>query len=52
MITLYAKRIGTSVHIFDSENNLKGIFPNTGYRPTRATKELMLNCFKFILKWK
>jgi hypothetical protein len=46
MITLLAKRIGTGVNLYDKENNLKAIFPRRGYRPTKATKEVMVNCWK------
>ena len=52
MITVYAMRHLTSVIILDSKReNVKAIFPNTGYRPTKATKVLTLNCNKFNLKW-
>ena len=52
LITLYAMRSGTSVIILDSEKeNIKGIFRNTGYRPTKATKKITLNCCLFKLKW-
>lgn len=51
MITLFAKRNGTSVEIYDSAQELKGIFKDTGYRPTKATKVITLNCWKWKLKW-
>lgn len=51
MITLYAKRVGTSVIIYDSQQEQRAIFPNTGYRPTKATKLLTLNCWTYNLKW-
>jgi hypothetical protein len=51
LTTLFAKRINTSVHIFDKNGKLKGIFPNTGYRPTKATKEITLNCWRWKLEW-
>lgn len=52
LITLYAMRTGTSVVILDNKReNVKGIFPNTGYRPTKATKRITLNCCLFNLKW-
>tara|TARA_R110002020_G_scaffold239410_1_gene451937 strand:+ start:952 stop:1113 length:162 start_codon:yes stop_codon:yes gene_type:complete len=51
LITLFAKRKGTSVNIYDKENNLKAIFTNKGYRPTKATKEITLNCFRWKLEW-
>jgi len=51
MITLLAKRIGTGVNLYDKENNLKAIFPRRGYRPTKATKEVMVNCWKYKLEW-
>lgn len=50
--TLYAERIGTSVRVTNERGRIKGIFPNTGYRPTKATKKIMLNCFYYLLKWK
>jgi len=49
--TLYAKRYGTSVEIYDKDNNYKGRFPNTGYRPTKATKTITLNCWRWKLEW-
>ncbi|AGO47670.1 hypothetical protein Phi4:1_gp133 [Cellulophaga phage phi4:1] len=52
MITLTAKREGTSVAVYNSKGEFKGRFPNTGYRPTKATKTIILNCFKFKLEWK
>lgn len=52
MITLYAMRHLTSVIILDSNREkVKAIFPNTGYRPTKATKILTLNCWQWKLKW-
>ena len=51
LITLYAQRSLTSVLITDKDGNLKGIFTNTGYRPTKATKTITLNCCKFKLVW-
>ena len=52
MITLYAMRLLTSVVILDSKREkVKAIFPNTGYRPTKATKTLTLNCWKWNLRW-
>lgn len=52
MITLYAMRSGTSVVILDSKKeNIKAIFRNIGYRPTKATKTITLNCFKWKLIW-
>jgi len=51
MITLLAKRIGTGVNLYDKENNLKAIFPRQGYRPTKATKKVMVNCWKYKLEW-
>ena len=51
LITLYAKRNKTSVNIYDNNNNLKAIFTNNGYRPTKATKKIVLNCFNYKLKW-
>lgn len=51
LITLYAERVNTSVIIKNKEGKIKGIFPNTGYRPTKATKILTLNCWNFLLEW-
>jgi len=51
LITLYAQRKGTSVVITDKAGKTKGIFPNTGYRPTKATKQITLNCWNWNLKW-
>ena len=52
LITLYAQRSLTSVIILDSKKeNVKAIYPNTGYRPTKATKTITLNCCKFKLVW-
>jgi hypothetical protein len=52
MKTLYATRLLTSVIILDSDRKtVKAIFPNTGYRPTKATKILTLNCWKWNLVW-
>ena len=51
LITLTAKRVGTSVEVRNHVGVLKGIFPNTGYRPTKATKILTLNGWKWYLKW-
>ena len=51
MITLFAKRNGTDVNIYDKDNNLKGIYNNKGYRPTRATKEITLNSWMWKLNW-
>ncbi len=52
LITLYAERIDTSVVIKNKEGKVKGIYPNTGYRPTKATKKIILNCWNFLLEWK
>lgn len=52
LITLYAERVGTSVKITNKEGKTKGIYPNTGYRPTKATKKIILNCWEFQLEWK
>ena len=49
--TLFARRNKTSVELYNADGELKGIFPNTGYRPTRATKEITLNCWKWKLLW-
>jgi hypothetical protein len=43
--------IGKAVHVFKESGELKAIFPATGYRPTKATKEITINCFRFALKW-
>lgn len=52
MKTLYAIRHLTSVLILDSERKtVKAKFPNTGYRPTKATKILTLNGWNWNLKW-
>ena len=51
LITLYAQRCLTSVIITDKDGNIKGKFPNTGYRPTKATKTITLNCWKWNLVW-
>lgn len=51
MITLFAKRNGTSVEVYDKDSKLKGIFPNRGYRPTKATKQIRLNCWDWKLEW-
>lgn len=51
LITLYAQRSLTSVVITDKDGKIKGIYPNTGYRPTRATKTITLNCCKWKLVW-
>ena len=52
LITVFAKREGTSVVIYNKDGSKKCSFPNTGYRPTRATKTVMINCWRFNLKWK
>ena len=52
LITLFAKRNKTSVEVYNSKGELKAIFPNTGYRPTKATKEIILNCWRWKLEWK
>ena len=49
--TLYAKRNGTSVDVFNKEGELKGTFTNNGYRYTKATKEITLNCWNWKLEW-
>ena len=50
--TLYATRSGSSVVILNSTKSvIKAIFRNTGYRPTKATKIITLNCWKWKLKW-
>ena len=49
--TLYAKRVGTYVEVYNKKGKLKAIYPNTGYRPTKSTKTVTLNCFKWRLKW-
>jgi hypothetical protein len=52
LITLYAMRSLTSVIVLDSKReNVKAIYPNTGYRPTRATKTITFNNCKWKLKW-
>ena len=52
LITLYAMRSGTNVLILDSKREtIKAIFPNTGYRPTKATKTITFNYCKWKLKW-
>lgn len=51
MITLYAQRNGTSVNIYNKQGDLKAIFTNSGYRPTKATKEITLNCWRWKLEW-
>ena len=52
MKTLYAMRFLTSVLILNSDRTkVIARFPNTGYRPTKATKVLTLNCWKWNLKW-
>jgi len=52
LITLVAKRVKSDVVIFDTNNVQKAIFTkNNGYRPTKATKEIILNCFRFKLVW-
>lgn len=51
MITLYAKREGTNVDLYNENGDLKARFPNTGYRPTKATKIVTVNCWKFKLQW-
>lgn len=49
--TLYAKRNGSSVEIYDEDGSLKATFSKEGYRPTRATKVVTINCWKWNLKW-
>ena len=52
MKTLYAMRFLTSVLILNSDRTeVIARFPNTGYRPTKATKVLTLNCWKWKLVW-
>lgn len=51
MKTLYARREGAAVNIYDKENHLKATFTKEGYRPTKATKEIVLNCWKWKLNW-
>jgi len=51
LITLYASRDGTNVVLKNKDGSFKAIFPNRGYRPTKATKTVMVNCFKFKVKW-
>jgi len=51
MKTLYAKRNKTNVDIYDKDKNFKARFPNTGYRPTKSTKLITLNGWKWNLKW-
>ena len=50
--TVYATRLLTNVVILDSKiEKVKAIFPNTGYRPTKATKTITINCCLWNLKW-
>jgi hypothetical protein len=49
--TLYAKRNKSNVDVFNEEGKLKGTFTNKGYRPTKATKEITFNCWKWKLEW-
>lgn len=51
LITLYAKRVNKEVHVFTKEGKLKAKYPPTRYRPTKATKEITLNCFVWALVW-
>ena len=51
MITLFAKRNGTSVEVYNKAGEVKGVFPREGYRPTKATKIITLNCWKWKLEW-
>jgi len=51
LTTVYAKRNKTSVNIYDKNKNLKAIFTNKGYRPTKATRKIVLNCFNWDLEW-
>ena len=50
-LTLFAKRNNTSVDVYNDKGVFKGSFPNTGYRPTRATKKITLNCWEWKLEW-
>lgn len=52
LITLFAKRVDGNVNIYTKEGKLKAIFPKRGYRPTKRTKEITLNGWKFNLKWR
>jgi hypothetical protein len=51
LITLYASRNGTDVVLKNKDGSFKAIFPNRGYRPTKATKTVTVNCCKFEVKW-
>ena len=51
LITLYAQRSLTSVVITDKYDKIKAIFTNTGYRPTKATKTIILNGWLWKLVW-
>jgi hypothetical protein len=50
-ITLFAKRAGQYVHLSDKSGKLKAKYPPTGYRPTKATKQVTLNCWRFNVIW-
>lgn len=53
LITLYAKRDNKTgyVYIKTKEGELMIKFPPTGYRPTKATKTVTINCWKWKLEW-
>lgn len=51
LITLHASRIGTSVKITNNVGVCVALFTNKGYRPTRATKKITLNCWDYNLIW-
>ena len=51
-LIVFAHREGTNVVITTANGKQKAIFPNTGYRPTKATKQITLNGWKWGLVWK
>jgi hypothetical protein len=51
MLTLQAKRTKLGVILFNENNNQVAMFPKSGYQPTRATKTVTLNCWKYNLIW-
>lgn len=51
LITLKAKREGENVVLYNPDGTHKATFPKRGYRPTRATKIVTLNCFKYRIEW-
>lgn len=52
MITLLAERKGTAVVLRTTAHEFKARFTNIGYRPTKATKKVRVNCFDFRLLWR